>query len=184
MKKNPLDLLDFRQKIKQLDQSPVDMVGDFSEKVVKDLPVERIDTRQSAPLKKADDAMAEIAARRAAKPVAENVYDAAEVKRQYIDKIKAEKRSGLAKALSGASKNTGKLGMALGPIGAIAGAALAGSADEALANAVIPGGIEGAGAGSDRPMEDDTAQVQMMADSATDPNIRRAALQELRNRGR
>lgn len=68
----------------------------------------------------------------------------------------------------------------LAPVGV--GAALAGSADEALADVVIPGGAESLGKDSDKQMEDDTPQVKMMAESATDHNVKRMALQELKNR--
>ena len=200
--------IDFREKLKALKNAPVEMNSDLAEEVVKDLPVERINTK---PVQKIDTGgamgatMAKIAERRAAraqgqgrsttsstpgdtidyskfkkaKDTTESVYDAGAAKKEYMTKLKAEKRGSLAKALT-----KGKLGMAMGPIGALAGAALAGSADEALANAVIPGGIEGLGQGSDMAMEDDTAQVQMAAEAATDHNLRRMALQELKSRSR
>lgn len=150
--------LDFEQKMKQLKNAPVEMVGDLSQPGVKDLAVDKIDKLQSAPLKKADDAMAQIAAKRAASAVPENIYDAGDMKRQYLEKMRAEKRGGLAKSLAGAKKGLGKLGMALGPIGAIGGALMAGSADEALANTVIPGGIEGLGQGSDQMLSPEQEQ--------------------------
>lgn len=150
--------LDFEQKIKQLKNAPVEMVGDLSQPGVKDLAVDKIDKIQSAPLKKADDAMAQIAAKRAASAVPENVYDAGDMKRQYLEKMRAEKRGGLAKTLAGKAKGLGKLGVALGPIGSIAGALMAGSADEALANTVIPGGIEGLGQGSDQMLSPEQEQ--------------------------
>jgi hypothetical protein len=151
--------LDFEQKMKQLKNAPVEMSGELSSKMTKDLPVEHIDKLQSAPLKKADDAMAQIAAKRAAKvPAAEYVYDAGKEKADYIAKMRAEKRGGLAKTMAGAKKGLGKLGMTLGPIGAIGGALMAGSADEALANAVVPGGIEGLGQGSDQMLTPEQEQ--------------------------
>lgn len=73
---------------------------------------------------------------------------------------------------------------AIGGIAAIPAALLAGRADQALADAVIPGGLEGAGEGSDMPMQDETPLIEMQARSAVDPNLRRMAIQELRNRSR
>lgn len=193
MKKDSLDMLEFKRKLSQLDKTPVEMVGDLSEKKIKDLPVEKIDTKQLQQVKGSEalaDTFSKIAKRRASRAVGQgrtqssgipgDTLDYTKLKQEFKAKEKAERDSRFAKAL----KKTGKLGAAIGPIGALAGAALAGSVDEALANAVIPGGIEGVGAGSDRPMEDDTAQVKMLSESATDPNLRRAALQELRNRGK
>lgn len=68
----------------------------------------------------------------------------------------------------------------LAPVGV--GAALAGSADEALAETIIPGGLDSLGKDSDKQIEDDTPQIKMMAESANDPNVKRMALQELKNR--
>jgi hypothetical protein len=73
---------------------------------------------------------------------------------------------------------------AIGGIAAIPAALMAGRADQAMADVLIPGGLEGAGEGSDIPMQDDTPQVEMMSNYATDPNMRRMALQELRSRRR
>ena len=77
-----------------------------------------------------------------------------------------------------AGKGLGKLGM----IGGLVGAGLAGSASDAMADVLVPGGVEGAGAGSDLPVQDDTAQINMLANSSTDPDLRKKALQELRKR--
>lgn len=73
---------------------------------------------------------------------------------------------------------------AVGGVAAIPAALMAGSASDAMADAIIPGGVEGVGKGSDMPMQDDTNQIKTYAESATDPNLRRMALQELRNRNR
>jgi hypothetical protein len=185
--------IDFMEKVKQLDKSPVQMNSNLGQEVVKDLPVEKIDTNQFQKVRSSDamaETMAKVAERRAARAAGQgrsasssipgNALDYGQLRKEYAQKAKSEKAGKLAKAFAG----KGKLGMAMGPIGALAGAALAGSADEAFANAVIPGGLEGVGAGSDMPMEDDTAQVEMAAQAATDPNMRRMALQELKNRSR
>ena len=78
-----------------------------------------------------------------------------------------------------------KIRSVVGPAVGVGGALLAGSADEALADTFVPGGVESLGKGSDLPQyADDTGAVQAAASSATDPNIRRMALQELKNRSR
>jgi hypothetical protein len=80
--------LDFQQLRKKLESSPVETTGELSEKLVKDLPVDRIDTRQALPLQKADDAMAKVASKLATKPpVEEYVYDAAKERAEYYAKI-------------------------------------------------------------------------------------------------
>jgi hypothetical protein len=185
--------LDFEEKMKLLKNAPVEMNSDLSEKIIKDLPVERIDSKSSIPVNTGESiakTFGKIAERRAARAVGQgrtqssgipgDVLDYNQLRKEYKLKQQQEKNSRLAKAL----KKSGKVAATLVPGLGVAGALMAGSADEALANAVIPGGIEGVGAGSDLPMEDDTAQIQTYAESATDPNLRRMALQELRNRGR
>lgn len=77
-------------------------------------------------------------------------------------------------------KGGSKLGLAV----ALPAALMAGSASDAMADVIVPGGVEGLGEGSDMPMQDDTNQIKTYAESATDPNLRRMALQELRNRNR
>lgn len=148
--------LDFEERIKRLKNAPVEMAGDLSEKVTKDLPVERIDTLQSAPLKKADDAMAQIAAKRAAKENAgEYVYDAAKEKAEYYAKQKAEKRAGLAGVMAGAKRASlglGKLG------GSKALAALAGPAGLALSAAQDAMASEDVGLGSDQMLTPEQEQ--------------------------
>lgn len=84
----------------------------------------------------------------------------------------------------GALKSLLKSGTFKGLAPAAVGAAFAGSASDALADTVVPGGVESVGEGSDMPMMDDTPQVQMAAEAATDPNLKRAALKELRDRSR
>ena len=186
--------LDFLENLKQLKKSPVEMKSDLSQKVAKDLPVDKIDKLQ---LQKVDspNAMADtfnkIAHHRAARASAQGrttssgipgeVLDYKKLKQEFKDKAKLEKNSRFAQAL----KKTGKLGAAIVPGIGVAGALMAGSADEALANTFVPGGIEGLGQGSDMPeYADDTGAVQAAAESAVDPNIRRMALQELKNRSR
>jgi hypothetical protein len=185
--------LEFMQRLNELRNSPVEMDRSLADAMAKDLPVEHIDTRQIEKVK-GPEGMAEtftrIAERRAARAVGQGrsqssgipgeVLDYNQLRKEYKAKQKQDRNSQLAKAF----KKSGKLGAAIVPGLGVAGALMAGSADEALANAVVPGGIEGVGEGSDQPMQDDTAQVKTYAESATDPNLRRMALQELRNRGR
>jgi hypothetical protein len=148
--------LDFEERVKRLKNAPVEMTGELSQKMTKDLPVERIDTLQAAPLKKADDAMAQIAAKRAAKDSAgEYVYDAAKQKAEYYAKQKAEKRAGLAGAMAGAKRASlglGKLG------GSKALAALAGPAGLALSAAQDAMASEDVGLGSDQMLTPEQEQ--------------------------
>lgn len=182
--------MDFREALNQLKKAPVEMNSDLRQSVAKDLPVEKIDKLQAAPIKSPQETINKLAELRAKKQVSpvenvinyndfkkpsvqnlpEKIYDAGAAKREYEAMKKASSRA----------KSLGKLGL----IGGLVGAGLAGSADEALANAVIPGGLEGAGAGSDQAMADETSQLEMMAQSATDPQVRKQALLELlKNRG-
>jgi hypothetical protein len=191
IKRKPVDPLErhmnLMEGIKQLDRSPVPMNSDLAERVVKDLPVDRIKS-ESVPVKSLNEFQAEVAKRQAldALKQPDNVLD-------YSDWLKKPKAADLPEKtinyndirkdynkMKKAGKGLGKLGM----IGGLVGAGLAGSASDAMADVLVPGGVEGAGAGSDLPVQDDTAQINMLADSSTDPNIRRMALQELRNRGR
>lgn len=173
----------------ELIKSPVKMNSDFADDVVKDLSVDKIKT-EFTPIKNAAEAQAEIAKKQAltalnkGKQPVEDVLDYS----QWLKKPKAtnlpEKtinyndiRKDYA-AMKKAGKGVGKLGV----MGGLLAAGLAGTADEAFANAVIPGGLEGAGAGSDLSMQDDTPKLEMLSQSATDPEVRRAALLELKNR--
>ena len=191
IKRKPVDPIERRinlmEGIKQLDRSPVPMNSDFSEKVVKDLPVDRIKS-ESIPVKSLNEFQAEVAKRQAldALKQPDNVLD-------YSDWLKKPKAADLPEKTinyNDIRKDYNKMKRAgtglkkLGMIGGLVGAGLAGSASDAMADVLVPGGVEGAGAGSDLPVQDDTAQINMLADSSTDPNIRRMALQELRNRGR
>lgn len=190
---------DFLEQLKQLKNSPVEMNSDLTQNIAKDLPVDRINTRQLTPvgdsLSKIADTHKKIIDHRIARAVAqgtppveesvlnygdwlkpkvpsavETVYDAGAMKKEYQAMQKAAKTAG----------RFGKKGLAaIGPIGAGIGAVLAGSAEDALAG-FVPGGVDSAGEGSDLPVEDDTAQIKMLAETATDPNVRRQAIQALR----
>lgn len=100
------------------------------------------------------------------------------------DMAKKAKEAVRATGLDDHLRKLAKGSKAIGGIAAIPAAIMAGSADQAMADVLIPGGLEGAGEGSDMPMQDDTPQVEMMSNYATDPNMRRMALQELRSRRR
>jgi hypothetical protein len=189
---------DFQRLIKELENSPVEMNSNLSQEVKKDLPATVIKTKEVTPVESARIAQikrdTEMQRRKSLQtigeedysktviPTPEKVYDAGEMKRQYELKKKEE----LAKALKNRGKmpKLGKLAATVVPGLGVAGALMAGSASDAMADAVIPGGVESLGEGSDLPMQDDTAQIKTYADSAMDPNLRRMALQELRNRGR
>jgi hypothetical protein len=196
--------IDFEQKLRQLKSAPVEMNSDLAQKVAKDLPVEHINTAPATKVKSSHLAMADIEAKiaerramadmargkapvqaaeevldysqfkKAPKQMVENVYDAGAAKKEY-------------EAMKKTAKSAGRLGKgalaAIGPIGAIGGALLAGSADEALANAVIPGGIEGLGAGSDQMLSpEELANVERTRElSAGEPmnQARLRAIQEM-----
>lgn len=171
--------LDFEQKVKQLKNAPVEMVGDLSQPGVKDLAVDKIDKLQAAPVKKADDVMAQIAAKRAAKESAgEYVYDAGKEKAAYYAKQKAEKRAGIAGGLSAAKRAASGLGK-MG--GSKALAALAGPAGLALSAAQDAMASDDVGAGSDLIMED-RASLSPLSQTATDPSIANAARREMQMR--
>lgn len=145
--------IDFQQKMKQLKNAPVEMSGELSEKMTRDLPVEKIDKLQMAPVQKADDAMAQIAAKRAAKGnLEEYVYDAAKEKAEYFAKQKAEKRAGMAGVMAGAKRAAAGLGK-LGGSKALAalGGPLVLAAQEAMAS-------EDVGLGSDQMLSPEQQQ--------------------------
>jgi hypothetical protein len=187
---------EFRRKLQELKNAPISKGVNFSDYEVKDLPSNFIDNNKAIPIQNAEVNKAKIEALRQetnkkrllagmgvdTTMLPEKEYDAGEMKRQYNIKKRLELAEDIKKR--GKVPKIGKIAAAIGPIGALAGAALAGSADEALANAVIPGGLEGVGEGSDMPMQDDTQQIKTYSESASDPNLRRMALQELRNRSR
>lgn len=155
---------DFIEKMKRLKNAPVEMNSDLAQKVAKDLPVDKIDTRQSVKITSAPDFAAQkiineanSAARKTGEVVVpDNSYDAGAMKKEYeqMKRAESDKKIYGTKAPVDLDYNsfrkTGlrKLAAAVPLLGTgLAGLAAINSPDASagVMDAIIPGGLESTG---------------------------------------